>query len=349
MSSLSPIKRKSQTASEIDLSQYDSIPEYHPIERVVKPRIGRLRDRVGVKELAQIVGSRNYRNIKRSSNFMPGQFQLWNAKENGGNGKYWGGYQDVDGDEIPHEFVVRRGDEKGPMVAVNGYTTKRSDWIARKAFYENYPDREQRKGKSAKKFMREEYYKPKYDEYGHVTEWGVEPGTEADIYATKEYKRYNTYIPKDLSPYQLIQKYIFKPAFAAYLQESKMTRKGFVKEFGFGSIATSTSNVYYALVKEVIYAKLANTEQYKNVIAEFEQDYIRIRQRKDPGYDQSADDFTEDFINYLFTRKDIKVMATEYVHHIVSNPEAKIAAAKVVIAEGVAAARAARADDSEIL
>ena len=56
MSSYSPIKKKSFDASEIDLSDDDlgSVPEYHPIERVVKPRIGRLRDRVGVKELAQI-------------------------------------------------------------------------------------------------------------------------------------------------------------------------------------------------------------------------------------------------------------------------------------------------------
>ena len=50
---------------------------------------------------------------------MPGQFDLWNAKETGGNKQYWGGYQDVDGDGLAHEFVVRRGDETGQMIAVN--------------------------------------------------------------------------------------------------------------------------------------------------------------------------------------------------------------------------------------
>ena len=44
-------------------------------------------------------------------------------------------------------------------------------------------------------------------------------------------------------------------------------------------------------------------------------------------------------INYLFTRKDIKAMAAEYVHHILLNPAAKIGEAKEIIAEGVKTAR----------
>ena len=67
-------------------------------------------------------------------------------------------------------------------------------------------------------------------------------------------------------------------------------------------------------------------------------------QRKIPGYDQSAGDFTEGLIDYLFTRKDIKAMAAEYVHHILLNPAAKIDAAKAIIAEGVKDAEAVRAD-----
>ena len=259
MSLPSPITKKSYTASEIEaLSDDDSIPEYQPIEKMRKERVGQLRGRVGVKELAQIVGSRNYRNIKRSSNFMPGQFEIWNGKN--GN-KYWGGYQDVDKDGLAHEYVVRRKDENGPMTAVNGYTTKRSDWLARKAFYERYPDREQRKGKSAKTYMRDEYYHPEYDQYGQITEYGVVPGGEDDVFGAEEYNRYIKYTPKNLSPYQAFQKYVFKPAFDAFLREAKMTRKQFIESFGFGSIATSASNVYYVLVKEAIYAKLVRTNK----------------------------------------------------------------------------------------
>ena len=330
MSSLSPIKKRSYTASEIEaLSDDDSIPEYQPIERVRKERVGQLRGRVGVKELAQIVGSKRFRDVKRSANFMPGQFEIWNGKN--GN-KYWGGYRDLDGDEI-NEFVVRRKDENGPMIAVNGYTTKRSDWGARELYYQDNPTREsRRKYGSVKKYMRS-FYGPTYDDTGKITEWGIKPGSDADPLHNETYNRYIKYTPKDLSPYQAIQKYIFTPAFDAFLQEAKMTRKQFIESFGFGSIARSASNVYNILVKEVIYAKLVRTN--KQQLGEFEQDYIRIMQRKIPGYDQSAADFTEGLINYLFTRKDIKAMAAEYVHHILLNPAAKIGEAKAVIAEGV--------------
>ena len=174
---------------------------------------------------------------------------------------------------------------------------------------------------------------PTYDDTGKITKWGIEPGSDTDPLHNEVYNRYIKYTPKDLSPYQAIQKYIFTPAFDAFLQEAKMTRKQFIESFGFGSIARSASNVYNALVKDVIYAKLVRTN--KQQLGEFEQDYIRIMQRKIPGYDQSAADFTEGLINYLFTRKDIKTMAAEYVHHILLNPAAKIGEAKAIIAEGV--------------
>ena len=132
------------------------MPEY--VRSVCKPRVSKLRGRYGINELAQIVGSRAYRDINRSGKFMPGQFQIWNASETGGNNKFWGGYEDADGDGLAHEFVVRRGTASGPMTAVNGYTTKHSDWVGRKAFYEAYPKRADRKGKTVKSFMRDEYY-----------------------------------------------------------------------------------------------------------------------------------------------------------------------------------------------
>ena len=226
------------------------------------------------------------------------------------------------------------------MIAVNGYTTKRSDWGARELYYQNNPTRESRsKNGPLKKYMHE-FYDPTYDDTGKITKWGTVPGSDADPLHNKMYDRYIKYTPKDLSPYQAIQKYIFTPAFNAYLQESNMTRKQFIDEFGFGGIAKSASNVYNILVKDAIYAKLVRTN--KAQLEGFAQDYIIIRQRKEPGYNQSADDFTEDLINYLFTRKDIKAMAAEYVHHILLNPAAKIDAAKEIIDEGVKTARAAR-------
>ena len=200
---------------------FDDMPEY--VRSVRKPRVGKLRGRYGINELAQIVGSRAYRDINRSGKFMPGQFQIWNDSENGGNGKYWGGYQDADGDGLAHEFVVRRGTATGPMIAVNGYTTKQSDWAGRKAFYEAYPKRADRKGKTVKSYMQEEYYVPTYDGM-QIKEWGIQPGSGDDEFAGEEWNRYKKYTPKELTPYQAVNKYIVMPALEAHLAEINMTR-----------------------------------------------------------------------------------------------------------------------------
>ena len=149
----SPEKRRTQGSplrKGFDKNDFSDMPEY--VAPIRAYRSGKLRGRYGIEEIAQIVGSKRYRDIKRSGNFMPGQFDIWNEKEKGGNRKYWGGYQDVDGDGLEHEFVVRRGDKHGPMVAVNGYTTKQSDWGARRLFYEAYPTRKLRSEKTAKKY-----------------------------------------------------------------------------------------------------------------------------------------------------------------------------------------------------
>ena len=200
----SPLRR------EQDSDDFSDMPEYIPPIKTVHRRGPRGRD--AINEIAQIVGSKRFRDIKRSGNFMPGQFDIWNAKETGGNNKYWGGYQDVDGDGLAHEFVVRREKETGPMVAVNGYTTKRSDWAARKTFYENNPSREQRKGKTVKTYMRDEYYNPEYEGM-QIKSWGVEPGSEHDDFRNdKEWSRYIKYTPKEMSPYQAVNKYIVMPA-----------------------------------------------------------------------------------------------------------------------------------------
>lgn len=92
----------------------------------------------GLDSLFGIVSSKNHQDIVRRNNFMPGQFKEWNSNPSGGNNKYWGGDYDYDKDGI-NEFAVRRDDEQGPIVAVNGYTTKQSDWLARRKVYEDNP------------------------------------------------------------------------------------------------------------------------------------------------------------------------------------------------------------------
>ena len=314
-SSPSPIKRKLQYSSPLRSDRgsddFDDMPEYIPIESTPRGPRGRY----GINEIAQIVGSRRYRDIKRSGNFMPGQFDLWNAKETGGNKQYWGGYQDVDGDGLAHEFVVRRGDKDGQMIAVNGYTTKRSDWAARRKFYEAYPERSSRKDKTVKTFMRDEYYVPEYDPMtGKITKWGIKPGSDEDEFKNNaEWKRYNKYTPRKMSPYQAINKYIFMPALKLYLESINMTQKDYLKQYGGVAVLSRLlSDIYYELVKGPIWSYLHKIKALDDLQAEF------IEKK---GIDSESPNFNAEFEKFVFSKKDVRKVVKQYVRNTVL-PEA---------------------------
>lgn len=336
MSSFSSIKRFPQEPSELNISEFEGddfvpIPKYQLIGKNVGRRPGKLRGRVGVEELAQIVGSRNYRDVKRSANFMPGQFELWNKNEKGGNGKYWGGYQDVDDDGI-NEFVVRRGeDNTGPMIAVNGYTTKRSDWGARELYYQDNPTKALRSENGPLKKYMHKFYGPTYDKKtGKITEWGIKPGSDEDPLHNKMYDRYIKYTPKNLSPYQAFQKYVVTPALDSYLSRNSKTREEFFAEYGVGGLSQITSNVYQRLVKDVIFASLGDD------LKEIAKVYIANRQVNDPTYGANQQVLNRDLFAYVFTRKDVKAMTSQLVYNILAKPDAYIAKAIEIIAASLA-------------
>ena len=262
---------------------------------------GRLRGRDGIDEIAQLVGSRRFRDIKRSSNFMPGQFEKWNKKENGGNGKYWGDYQDVDGDGLKHEFVVRRGDENGPMIAVNGYTTKQSDWGARRLFYEKHPTRAERSGKTAKTYIRDEYYVPDYAGGMDINSWIIQPGSEQDD--LKEWTMYNNYRPKSMSPYQAVNKYIVQPALELYLNKQGIDKKTYLENNGgVGALSRLASAIYDELVKAPMKAYLVSLGRYQ----EYSNDFQKRHNPEDPNY-------AVDLEKYVFNKKEVKKTVMDYV------------------------------------
>ena len=266
-----PVRRPRVTSPLQESDDFSDMPAYVPATR--RRRVGQLRKREGVEELAQIVGSNMFRDIKRSANFMPGQFRIWNDAENGGNGKYWGGYQDVDGDKRAHEFVVRRGGSDGPMIAVNGYTTKQSDWAARKEFFETYPKRADRKGKTVKSFMIDDYYVPHYNGM-EIDGWGIQPGSTDDVFKDPDWDRYKKYTPKNLSPYQAVNKYIVQPALAKYLAARNMTKTQYLAAYGgVGALSKLASDIYDSLVKAPIEAYLEN----KGVRQQLERDFLVLK------------------------------------------------------------------------
>ena len=87
-----------------------------------------------IRYIADVVGSKRKKDITRNNSFLSKKaFVAWNVKH---GGKYVMVDEKIDGDDIP-ELVVKN--PKGKLVAVNGYTVKRSDWGVRKPFYEAYP------------------------------------------------------------------------------------------------------------------------------------------------------------------------------------------------------------------
>ena len=302
--------RKPRVTSPLGESEDDfrDMPAYVPETR--RRRVGQIRGRVGVDELAQIVGSARFRDIKRSSNFLPGAFYDWNSKQP--EGKYWGGFQDVDDDGLKHEFVVRRGGSTGPMIAVNGYTTKQSDWGPRKLYYETYPKREQRKGKTLKSFMRDEYYEPHYNGMT-IDGWGIQPGSADDEFKDQEWNRYKKYTPKNLSPYQAVNKYIVQPALDRYLAARHMTKKQYLDQFkgedgysGIGALSRLASEIYFSVVKAPVEAYL----EHKGVRQQLERDFLALK-----GGDAYLEDpdCPAEFQKYIFSRKSVKDLVASYV------------------------------------
>lgn len=325
----SPTRLKRKEYQDEDLSD---IPEFISKPKRAFGARGQYRGRVGIDELAQIVGSKRYRNIKRSGNFMPGQFELWNARETGGNGKYWGGYQDADHDGLAHEFVVRRNDENGPMIAVNGYTTGRSDWIARKAFFEKYPNRADRKDKTPKSFMQEEFYAPERDKYGRVIKWAIEPGSDKDPYHYRQYEQYNRYIPpKKISPFNVFRTYITMVAINKYLASIGITMKEFVKQNGVGVLSSMNSDLYYYMVKGPIKAKLQEGADGQSLYHELEQQFIEGKQ--DPEYNAEAPTFEVDFEKWLFNKKDVKNLVKRWVRQLIDGGDTTIETATNLVKE----------------
>ena len=319
-----PLRKPTVTSPLRESDDFGDMPAYIPATR--RQRVGQLRKRDGVEELARIVGSDKFRDIKRSSNFMPGQFYIWNDAENGGNKKYWGGYQDVDDDDLPHEFVVRRGGPKGPVIAVNGYTTKQSDWAARREFFETYPKRADRKGKTVKSFMIDDYYVPHYD--GMVIDgWGIQPGSTDDTFKDQEWNRYRKYTPKNSSPYQAINKYIVLPALDMYLKGLNMSRKKYLETYGgVGALSRLASEIYYSLVKAPVLGALGKGDSLEKL----ERAFLALKGEEyleDPNYSVELE-------KYIFSRKGIKDVVMTYVRDQVLPNADKLIASYATMIEG---------------
>ena len=314
-----------------------------PRDNTYTPPFGMDYEKLGDMEnheyaLPYIVSSKNARDIVRSGNFMPGQFDIWNKNEKGGNGKYQGKYVDIDGDKIP-EFVVTRD---GKTVAVNGYTTRKSDFPFRAEFYKGVPNPKDRsdlakQGITMNKWLTQHYYNPVYSPDGsEILEWKGENPTTARF--KEKYAKYKTHRPYALSSYQAFAQFLVKPAVKAAFEniannipeKVKVARKvaGKLAEKTLGWKAFDlqlTAYLYYLAVKKPFIEQCPREK-----LAAYQKEFVEYKQRKIPEFQVNWNDPQletrpeyKEFLDWLFKKKEPKEVVKAGLNNTLSNQNAR--------------------------
>lgn len=271
--------------------------------------------------LKNLVSSKMARDIVRSTKFMPGAFEIWNKNPKGGNNKYRGGAEDLDGDKIS-EFVVRRD---GKIVAVNGYTTKNSDAVFKNLYYTGHDTKDKRKEQSFKDWIYNDYYGPVYnDDYSEVTRWAHHDPVIHKAWS----KRMNIHAPsKSLSPYQAFARYIVAPACKqAFLELGGGTEEGakFARKV---AVEVSQSKAFEASLAAAMYAALVKDPCLSQMqdLKERQNEFVVLKQQYEPNYhiDFESDDVAETpeykaFEKWLFAKPSVKQAVRTYMHDVLT-------------------------------
>ena len=284
------------------------------------------RGRKGADAVYKLVSSKMARDITRKGQWMaPAAFEEW--RQNNPDTKLVGRMEDYDDDGEPIEFVVRRG-EGGPVVAVNGYTTKASDYPWKRDYYEAYPTKDDRKKKSYDDFI-EEFYNPQYAD-DNITLQHVE--RRGDLLNKKLQGRgYAQKMPKSRSAYQAITSLVVHPAINAIISELCKDDEGKedadrMKAFrasiwdqtgkGAGYASQLCSDIYKQLITVPIWNYLSS----RGILEQQAKRFESIKQRTKPQFefDSKNPEIMDMFVKWLHSQKAYKEMAVDLVANYVN-------------------------------
>ena len=299
-------------------------------ERAIKPR--KIRGRRGMDGLFALVSSKNARDVARKGDWMaPAPFRMWNDKDikrNKGKQRYWGQFEDYDNDGLPIEFVVRRGKPDGPVVGVNGYTTKASDYPWRSEYYDAYPTKQARKETSFDEFLMNKYGPVYKDDNMTVDSWRIDPETDRRTVMIKKHGGYTYPVPKERSPYQAFSSLLVYPVIGDIIlndfakgdeERAKAIRKTIAANSGKGPGFASVlcSELYYTYVLHGIYELLRSN----HLMEQYQQAYIETKKRNNPKftYDPKNIDDEAKFTAWLHARKEFKDAAKARTTKFVSS------------------------------
>lgn len=297
-----------------DVNYVDEIPP--PEEKVRKQR-----GRKGADELYKIVSSKMARDINRKADWTAEvPFAAWNKKDierNDGVQRYYGRLEDYDDDGIRNEFVIRKGSSSGPVVAVNGYTTSKSDYPWRRDYYNHYPTKEERKNVSMQDFIDNKYGATYKDDNMTVASYRLDPEEDRDTKWILDHKGYTNPVPRNKTPYRvftdiihkLIGDIILNDYAGGDVDESKKVRKELALKSGSGmGFASILCSIFYdAYIIQPIYDVL-NT---RGLMAQYVEAFEKLKQRTKPGFKFNPQDnkMNEKFNAWLRSRKEFKESA----------------------------------------
>lgn len=274
--------------------------------------------RYGMNELKDIVSSAHARDIKRIDGLTTTKSAAKYLAKRGMN-KYKVREEDLDGDKFPETVVYDPADN---IYAINGYTTKPSDYVYRRKYYEEYPTRKVRSGKTLNHYINE-YYQPSYDENGIDIHYKKDKTTDPYyIYAKK--KGYKVNLPSKLSPYRAFSKFIVKPLYDYILNELASVGNGNfedeLKEIkkrlgvsGYTRVLTATYNKHIA--NKIIAEIQKNQQVYQGIVNDF--DVINNKRDENKILVKGSEAYNKALVNYIKKRKIYKVNEGNYVRLLV--------------------------------
>ena len=263
--------------------------------------------------LVGIAGSKIARDIKRTENFMSPEMlqQLNNKRVANGMAPYYGEWVDADGDDID-EFVVRTK-QAGPIIGVNGYTTQKSDWPIKSAWYKKYPSKEDRKNNSFNSFVTDYYTNDPHVKY--ATDESGFP-TEAYMHRRKQLQagsKYKLHLPAP-SAYNLFTQRLVSGVYKFIVDEIVKANQGKVTADTISKVMTATMGQGWMMAAAAELWKILVKDPAKQHLHDLGKlDSILEAARNTKAYTKAAD--KEEFLDkYVMNKKVTKNL----VHDIVA-------------------------------
>ena len=272
---------------------------------------GKYKGRANLEDVWKLVGSKAGRAIYRDKDYMSeGTLNILNGRRLArGQKPYLGTWESVDEDAVP-EFVVR--DHNNNIVAVNGYTTKRSDWDIMNKYYTYYPSKKARKDNPFREFAID-YYEDDPD----VKFETDAAGFPTDEYLTrrKEAQKNSIYSMRMPNPtaYNLFTKNLVSPIIQMKVNElaeaNDVTREHIMsllkKAYGEGWMLSFISQLWNGIVKTPFLTLARNTKEYK--------DYFDAFQIKHRNSELTEKEKHEKLIKSFMSLKGIKLALKNWI------------------------------------